>query len=130
MVKYFLKNKSLRNETLANGFCYHPAPRTTAQAVVSQALLEDTKCYGQPPPALPSSPIFLCRDAPYRVIAETGKEMKPSQGPSSRVEDADWPSLPPKEGDGRKEKNIWKQWHFVLDPAHMNDALRQFSALS
>lgn len=85
----------------------------------------DSHLLHSPPP--PSS----CAEMlPYRVIAATGKELKPSQGPSSRVEDADWPSLPPKEGDGRKEKNIWKQWHFVLDPAHMNDALRQFSALS
>lgn len=29
-----------------------------------------------------------------------------------------------------KEGNIWRQRHSVLDLAHMNDALRQFSALS
>lgn len=35
-----------------------------------------------------------------------------------------------REKGGREEGNIWKQQHLVLDLAHMNDALRQFSALS
>lgn len=88
--------------------------------VVSRSPLEDTECGGQSPPA---------RGAPYCIRAEVSEAL------STRKVQARAMGMPTGHsaslgGDGRQERNIWKLQHSVLDLAHMNDALRQFSALS
>ena len=79
------------------------------------------------PPVFSSS--FLWAGAAYCVPAEASEALGTHQVQARAV---GMPTGHPTSlgGDRRQERNIWKLQHSVLDLAHMNDALRQFSALS